>query len=139
MVFVAGGLIPARFLTLISHLTIVIVILWSRDENVKACLPLEYTAEDYSKKDVEVQTGLGIAIMFIGIELLTFLMGITMFLPSVAMISIASHSSASVLLAYFVFDEWDCNLYWWVFAFCSVPPAIIDATAAIGILVLKKS
>jgi hypothetical protein len=30
MVFVAGGLIPARFLTLISHLTIVIVILWSR-------------------------------------------------------------------------------------------------------------
>jgi hypothetical protein len=30
MVFVAGGLIPARFLTLISHLTITIVILWSR-------------------------------------------------------------------------------------------------------------
>jgi hypothetical protein len=24
-----------------------------QDENVKACLPLEYTAEDYSKKDVE--------------------------------------------------------------------------------------
>ena len=30
MVLVAGGLIPARFLTLISHLTITIVILWSR-------------------------------------------------------------------------------------------------------------
>jgi hypothetical protein len=53
--------------------------------------------------------------------------------------AIAAHSSASVLLAYFLFDEWDCNLYWWVFAFCSVPPAIIDATAAVGILVLKKS
>jgi hypothetical protein len=24
-----------------------------QDENVKACLPLEYTAEDYSKKDIE--------------------------------------------------------------------------------------
>jgi hypothetical protein len=24
-----------------------------QDENVKACLPLEYTPEDYSKKDVE--------------------------------------------------------------------------------------
>ncbi|GFG39639.1 hypothetical protein Cfor_03702 [Coptotermes formosanus] len=53
MVFVAGGLIPARFLTLISHLTITIVILWSREENVKACLPFEYTADDYAQKDVE--------------------------------------------------------------------------------------
>jgi len=40
MVFVAGGLIPARFLTLISHLTIVIVILWSR---VSYDISLHYT------------------------------------------------------------------------------------------------
>jgi hypothetical protein len=38
-----------------------------------------------------VQTGLGIAIMLIGFELLTFLMGITMFLPSAAMICILLH------------------------------------------------
>ncbi|KDR21013.1 hypothetical protein L798_04525 [Zootermopsis nevadensis] len=139
MVFIAGGLIPARFLTLISHLTIVIIILWSRDENIKACLPFEYTTEDYSRKDIELQTGLGIAIMLIGFELLTFLLGITMFMPSAAMISIAAHFSASVLLAYFLFDEWDCSLYWWVFAFCSMLPAVIDATTAIGVLVLKKS
>jgi hypothetical protein len=55
------------------------------------------------------------------------------------LIAITAHSSASVLLAYFLFDEWDCNLYWWVFAFCSMLPAIIDATAAVGVLAFKKS
>jgi len=52
--------------------------------------------------------------------------------------AIMSHSSASVLLSYFLFDEWDCDLYWWVFAFCSMLPAIIDAVVAIGVLVLRK-
>jgi hypothetical protein len=52
--------------------------------------------------------------------------------------AIAAHSSASVLLSYFLLNEWDCNLYWWVFAFCSMLPAIVDFTAVIGVLVLRK-
>jgi hypothetical protein len=53
--------------------------------------------------------------------------------------AIACHSSASVLLSYFLFDEWDCHLYWWVFAFCSMLPAIVDGAVAIGVLALRKS
>jgi hypothetical protein len=35
-------------------LTVLLICVSSfQDENVKACLPLEYTAEDYSRKDVE--------------------------------------------------------------------------------------
>lgn len=52
--------------------------------------------------------------------------------------AVASHSSASVLLSYFLFDEWDCHLYWWVFTFCSLLPAIVDGVVAIGVLVLRK-
>ncbi|PSN38758.1 Transmembrane protein 107 [Blattella germanica] len=88
MPFMAEGLIPARFLTLTAHLTIVIVVLWARDENVKACLPFEYDAEDYAKKDTEMQAGLSVAIVLIGFELLTFLTGITMFMPSTALVCI---------------------------------------------------
>ncbi|KAJ9583497.1 hypothetical protein L9F63_022160 [Diploptera punctata] len=139
MTLTVEGLIPARFLTLTAHLTIVIVVLWAREENVKACLPFEYSASDYSRKDTEMQAGLGVAIVLIGFELLTFLTGVTMFMPSTALISIAAHSSASVLLAYFLFDEWDCNLYWWVFGWCSMLPALVDATVAIGVIGLKKT
>jgi hypothetical protein len=37
-----------------------------------------------------------------------------------------------------LFDEWDCHLYWWVFTFCSLLPAIVDGVVAIGVLVLRK-
>jgi hypothetical protein len=39
-----------------------------------------------------------------------FLSGLSMFSPSVALISIAAHSAAAVSLAYFALDVWDCNL-----------------------------
>ena len=39
-----------------------------------------------------------------------FLSGLSMFSPTVALISIAAHSSAAVALAYFALDVWDCNL-----------------------------
>jgi hypothetical protein len=44
-----------------------------------------------------------------------FLSGISMFSPSVALISIAAHSSAAVALAYFCLDVWDCNLVIFLF------------------------
>jgi len=48
MVFVAGGLIPARFLTLISHLTITIVILWSRVSRSLSLLTVVYVSLVYT-------------------------------------------------------------------------------------------
>ena len=42
----------------------------------------------YNRKDVELATGLGVAIGLIIIELLGFLSGVSMFAPSVALLSI---------------------------------------------------
>ncbi|XP_067412565.1 transmembrane protein 107 isoform X1 [Emydura macquarii macquarii] len=47
------GLVPARFLTLTAHLVIVITIFWSRDNNVRASLPLQYTQQEYERRDVD--------------------------------------------------------------------------------------
>lgn len=49
MVFVAGGLIPARFLTLISHLTITIVILWSRVSSSLSLLTVVFVRSSVHK------------------------------------------------------------------------------------------
>ncbi|ELU06288.1 hypothetical protein CAPTEDRAFT_140497 [Capitella teleta] len=48
-----SGLVPARFLCMIAHLVLTIVILLSRDSNVKACLPLNYSPNEYDSKDTE--------------------------------------------------------------------------------------
>ena len=52
--------------------------------------------------------------------------------------AILCHSSASVALAYFVFDSWDCELYWPVFALCSGLPALTELCAIIGVSGLKR-
>ncbi len=117
-----------------------ITLLISRHENVRACLPIDHTELDYERKDVELATGLGVAIGLLVIELLGFMSGLSMFgAPTVSLVSIVAHATASVALAYFALDIWDCDLYWWIFVFCSGLPALLEILLMIGVLGLKKS
>ena len=77
----ASGLIPARFLTLLSHLVLALTMIMSRKDNVEACLPYEYDDNDFSRKDYEMYVGLVVAVVLLVIELLGFLLGASMFSP----------------------------------------------------------
>ncbi len=90
-------------------------------------------------QDVELSAGLGAAIGLLAVELLGFLSGISMFSPTAALLSTAAHASASVALAYFCLDAWDCGLYWWVFATCSALPAACELLLMVGVLSTKRS
>ncbi|KAK3928452.1 Transmembrane protein 107 [Frankliniella fusca] len=127
-------LVPTRFLTLIAHFTIAVIALWAKDENVKASLPAEHTAGDFNNKSYEMTVGLSLAIAFIGLELIGFLSGVSFFMPFISLISIAAHSSASVLLAHFLFDVWNCDVYWWIFSLCSALPAVLEIGAFMKLL-----
>ncbi|XP_068249645.1 transmembrane protein 107-like [Palaemon carinicauda] len=133
------GLIPARFLTLVSHLVLLINILLARDENVKACLPHEYSQTEYNKRDAELLGGVIAGIALIAIEFIGFITGVSMFTGLASLISILCHSGASVSLAYMVIDVWDCRMYWWVFGLTSVIPTLIELAVITSVLVLKKS
>ena len=125
---------------MIAHLVLAITLLISRDENVRACLPLEHTRSDFDRKDVELATGLGAGIGLLVIEFMGFLSGLSMFgAPSITLISITTHATASVALAYFALDVWDCDLYWWIFGSCSALPALLEIFLMIGVLGLKKT
>ncbi|KAK3547866.1 hypothetical protein QTP86_031941, partial [Hemibagrus guttatus] len=74
-----SSLVPARFLTLIAHLVIVITIFWSRENNVKACLPLTYTVEEYNVEDIRLVVALSVTLGLFAIELAGFFSGASMF------------------------------------------------------------
>nr|XP_054768223.1 transmembrane protein 107-like [Lytechinus pictus] len=59
------NLIPARFLCLIAHLVITVTLIWSRDANVRACLPETYTDTEYNSVDVAYIFGLSLVIVFL--------------------------------------------------------------------------
>uniref|UniRef100_A0A3B4BFY3 Transmembrane protein 107 n=1 Tax=Periophthalmus magnuspinnatus TaxID=409849 RepID=A0A3B4BFY3_9GOBI len=114
-----SSLVPARFLTIIAHLVIVITIFWSRDSNVKACLPLEYTQEQYEEEDKKLVVGLSVTLGLFAIELAGFFSGVSMFNCSQGLLSIGVHASASVALLFYLFEQWECSVYWWILAICS--------------------
>ncbi|XP_069073593.1 transmembrane protein 107 isoform X1 [Pleurodeles waltl] len=133
-----NSLVPSRFLTLIAHLVIVITIFWSRNNNVLACLPVNYTPEQFTSRDTELVVALSITLGLFVVELVGFLSGVSMFNNTQGLISIAAHASASVSLLFFLFEQWDCSIYWWIFAFCSVLPAFVEIILFIAVFGLKK-
>ncbi len=134
----ASSLIPTRFVTLVSHLILLVAVLHAVDEKLHACLPFEHTQSELDRKRVELSTGLGVALGLLLLELLGFFSGVSMFAPSATLLSIAAHASATVVLTYFCLDEWDCDLYWWVFGFCSALPALVEVLLIIEVLGMKK-
>ncbi|XP_054903802.1 transmembrane protein 107-like isoform X2 [Poeciliopsis prolifica] len=133
-----SSLVPARFLTLIAHLVIVITIFWSRENNVKACLPLDFTQEQYDSEDKKLLVGLGITLGLFAIELTGFFSGVSMFNSSQSLLSTGVHASASVALLFFQFEQWNCDIYWWILAICSVVPAFVEILLFVAVVGLKK-
>ncbi|KAF4077983.1 hypothetical protein AMELA_G00194350 [Ameiurus melas] len=133
-----SSLVPARFLTLITHLVIVITIFWSRENSVKACLPLTYTVEEYHIEDVRLVVALSVTLGLFAIELAGFLSGASMFNNNQGLLSTACHASGSVALLFFLFEQWTCSIYWWIFGFCSVIPALYEMVLLVAVFGLKK-
>ncbi|GAA6220647.1 transmembrane protein 107 isoform X2 [Lates japonicus] len=133
-----NSLVPARFLTIIAHLVIVITIFWSRENNVKACLPLDFTQEQYDNEDKKLVVALAVTLGLFAIELAGFFSGVSMFNCSQGLLSLAVHCSASVSLSFFVFEKWECWTYWGIFAVCSVLPAFVEILLFVAVLGLKK-
>ncbi|KAM6968206.1 transmembrane protein 107-like isoform 2-T2 [Aplochiton taeniatus] len=133
-----SNLVPARFLTIIAHLVIVITIFWSRDNNVKACLPLNFSQEEYDREDTRLVVALAVTVGLFAVELSGFFSGVSMFNCSQGLLSIGAHASASVSLLFFLFEQWECDIYWWIFAFCSVLPAFVEILLFIAVFGMKK-
>ncbi|KAG9269739.1 transmembrane protein 107-like [Astyanax mexicanus] len=133
-----SSLVPSRFLTLIAHLVIVITIFWSRENNVRACLPLEYTNEEYNQEDTRLVVALSVTLGLFSVELAGFFSGISMFNNNQSLLSTACHASGAVALLFFLFEQWTCSIYWWIFGFCSVIPALYEMFLLFTVLGLKK-
>ncbi|XP_025037063.1 transmembrane protein 107 isoform X2 [Pelodiscus sinensis] len=133
-----SGLVPARFLTLTAHLVIVITIFWSRDNNVRASLPLQYSQQQYERQDVELVVALSVTLGLFAVELAGFLSGISMFNNTQSLLSTGAHASAAVALLFFLFEQWESSLYWWIFAFCSALPAAFEILLFVSVFGFKR-
>uniref|UniRef100_A0A0A9YYQ3 Transmembrane protein 107 n=1 Tax=Lygus hesperus TaxID=30085 RepID=A0A0A9YYQ3_LYGHE len=130
--FSPDSLVPARFLTLLANLIILILALWSRDGNVTASLPVGFEEDEYYSKDKEITVGLSLGITAIAIELLGFFSGISMFRTSISLFSIFLHGLACLATSQWLLQSWHSSTYWLIFMVCSLLPATIEAVTIVG-------
>ncbi|NP_001090108.1 transmembrane protein 107 [Xenopus laevis] len=133
-----SSLVPSRFLTLTAHLVIVITIFWSRENNVLACLPINFTPQQFSSRDTELIIALSVTLGLFAVEYAGFLSGVSMFNKTQSLLSVGAHASATVSLLFFLFEGWDCSLYWWIMSFCSALPAVTEIIIFIAVFGWKR-
>ncbi|KAL1462889.1 hypothetical protein WDU94_014693 [Cyamophila willieti] len=134
----SNNLIPARFLSLIAHMTILIIIWWSLEESSRNCLRHDHEENDLIDQIRRMKWGVSVALAFILIEFLGFLSGCSMFHASYAILNIGCHGFAAVVLSLSLLQSYSCSLYWWVFGICSILPVFIETIIIFNCLVLKK-
>ncbi|CAG9831258.1 unnamed protein product [Diabrotica balteata] len=137
----SSGLIPARFLILVAHFIICVTLLWNKEESVSACLmgqmhlELEKIHGSYLTQWV---TGLSLMITFLCIEMLAFVLGLTMFDSNSALLSVTGHATSSIFLTGLILNGWQCDWFWMIFSFGSVLPFAYDTIISMGILIGRK-
>uniref|UniRef100_A0A8C1PDM8 Transmembrane protein 107 n=1 Tax=Cyprinus carpio TaxID=7962 RepID=A0A8C1PDM8_CYPCA len=81
---------------------------------------------------------LSVTLGLFAVELVGFLCGVSMFNNNQALLSIGCHASGSVALLFFLFEQWTCSIYWWIFGFCSVIPALYEMVLFVVVFGFKR-
>ncbi|KAK1331656.1 hypothetical protein QTO34_009620 [Cnephaeus nilssonii] len=146
-------------------LFILFALLAPQDSNIQACLPLTFTTEEYKTQDIQLVAALAVTLGLFAVELAGFFSGVSMFNSTQSLIfvegarseperkglliqrfsltrvryqAIGAHCSASVALSFFIFERWECTMYWYIFVFCSALPAVTEMALFISVFGLKK-
>eukprot|EP00727_Mastigamoeba_balamuthi_P001104 m51a1_g10991 hypothetical protein (144) ;mRNA; f:333034-333718 len=136
-------LLPARFLTTIAHVLLVIALL---EANVKAALPDRcggLTTDSrcrsvYNTQNARLVVGLSVSLALLVAEFVSLFAGVSMFCRPLNAFYTLCHGLAALLLALFGAGEWHPATFWWIFGFLTVPPPIMEGAQVLRIVVLNK-
>ncbi|CAM9266596.1 unnamed protein product [Lampetra planeri] len=133
-----SGIVPARFLTMVSHFVVVVTIFWSKESSVLGSLSPEATTAEVTSKETELTVALSLTIALFAVELSGFLSGVTTLNSTQGLLSTCAHASGSISLSFFLLEGWPLATYWAVFTFCSVLPAAVEVTLVVCAVTCKR-
>lgn len=130
-------LISARFLTTVGHLTALLLIFSSIENNVQKSL-----ADNSSDIATTKAYQTSIAALCFGILCFIFdftgiFFGTTLFNSSINMIQIAFHFTGSIFLSWMITEIWSYQALWPIVISTSIPTALIEVIMLLAIYVFK--
>ena len=102
-------LIPTRFMSTICFLVATIMVFSTMAENVLAALPPNYTDSSFRSYNTSFTFALALTLICIGLNLLGFMFGFSMFMPAICVINIVSHTVGCIYTCVFIMQSWYCT------------------------------
>ncbi len=102
-------LIPTRFMSTICFLVATIMVFSTMAENVLAALPPNYTDSSFRSYNTSFTFALALTLICIGLNLLGFMFGFSMFMPAICVVNIVSHTVGCIYTCVFIMQSWYCT------------------------------
>ena len=125
---VSQELFPAKFLCLIGHMFMIIVIYFAKEDNIFAGISysaVKYDSE-YKLASESILAALSLSIIFLVFELSVLLVGVTMLQPSVTITSIAFHCLGIIFLIWYFLLSWRYQVIWAIWIFTCIIPFTVE-------------
>ncbi|CAF0753171.1 unnamed protein product [Brachionus calyciflorus] len=135
-------LFSLRFITIISHLVLLIILLLDRNPNTNKFIENSsglYNSSDLTQFDTEYIVWLSVSLGILVIELTSFLFTVSSLVIYQSLISILTHSIGVFVIFGFYTDAWIFSDIRWVFGFCTAIPFLTEILAYVEIFIRKKT
>eukprot|EP00696_Hemimastix_kukwesjijk_P004362 gnl/Hemi2/15380_TR5177_c0_g2_i1.p1 gnl/Hemi2/15380_TR5177_c0_g2~~gnl/Hemi2/15380_TR5177_c0_g2_i1.p1 ORF type:complete len:154 (+),score=18.90 gnl/Hemi2/15380_TR5177_c0_g2_i1:36-464(+) len=123
---VHGSVIPARFYATIGHFILLVMIFYSKGDNITASLSSGYSASDYNSANSVFVIGLAVALALIGVEMVGLFGGLTIFALHLNVTHTVLHFIGVITLSLFILQTWSYTAYWPIFVITSIIPGILE-------------
>jgi len=129
-------LIPTRFMSTICFLVATIMVFSTMAENILMALPPNYSESSYRSNSTSFTFALVLTIISIGVNLLGFMLGFSMFMPAVCVLNIVSHTVGCIYTCVFIMQSWHFMTFWYIWVFFAGPVALLELSIIFGTLCL---
>mmetsp|Transcript_16105 Transcript_16105/g.39206 ORF Transcript_16105/g.39206 Transcript_16105/m.39206 type:complete len:141 (+) Transcript_16105:32-454(+) len=126
------AIIPTRFMSTMSFLVATIMVLSTMPENIVASLPKNYSPAMWDANSSSLLFAIIVTLVCIGVSLAGFLGGFSMFIPTINVLVVISHTLGCIYVCVFIMEAWHYLCFWYIWAFFAAPVAFLELCIILG-------
>ncbi|CAE7517404.1 Tmem107 [Symbiodinium sp. KB8] len=132
--------VPCRFLLTTGHFILLLLAYFHRDASIAAGLPSSPAGDTKASAESSFAAAFALSVICFALHFNGIFGGFTLFFRSVNLIQLVCQFMGGLLTALFILDSWHYIAIWYIFAFCTLLPALFEVgvlVAVFGLGVLK--
>jgi len=126
-------IIPTRFLMTMAHFIAVIMVIYTKQNNILDSLSASYTSSEYDSAKRSVDAAVALSIICLCFEFIGLMAGISMFMLTLNGFDIFAHFVGGMLTCWYIIDSWHYVSIWYIWVFFCFLPAMFEAVAFIRV------